>query len=380
MGGRLRFIDVFRGLAIILMLHGHTADALLSPNEKASTIFQIYTIFRGFTAPMFLFISGFAFSITTLKNADEYLKLSPKFLKRIRKFLFITSLGYFLHLPYLSLKKLLNESSFEVLSALFSSDVLQVIGISLLTLQIMLFLSKDPVKFSKISLYAGIIVFLISPFLFMFDFSNFLPLFLSQYLNTFHGSKFPLFPWMGYILFGNYIGYKFISNLKLGHAETFMSKIFKLSTLTFPVAFALEFGYEMIINSNQFLIYSSPFLSLSRLSFVMIVFYLIWKLEKAISLKFHPLQIFGMESLFAYVFHLMVIYGSPLNPTISFSALWRESLGYHHVFILFLSLAVIVFLTSYLLQMIKLQNHRTIDYLKYAIVNIVLLVFFLNPH
>lgn len=31
---RLRFIDVFRGLAIVLMLHGHTADALLSPDEK----------------------------------------------------------------------------------------------------------------------------------------------------------------------------------------------------------------------------------------------------------------------------------------------------------------------------------------------------------
>jgi uncharacterized membrane protein len=57
MNGRLRFIDVYRGLAILLMLHGHTVDAVLSPSEKMSIAFQIYTIFRGFTAPMFLFIS-----------------------------------------------------------------------------------------------------------------------------------------------------------------------------------------------------------------------------------------------------------------------------------------------------------------------------------
>ena len=187
---RLRFIDVFRGLAIVLMLHGHTADALLSPDEKTSLAFQLYTIFRGFTAPMFLFISGFAFAITTIKYVEDYLKFSQKFLKRIRKFLFITLLGYFLHLPYLSLKKTITESNFETLSVLFSSDVLQVIGISLLILQISLFLLKDAFKFSQLSLYMGIFAFLISPFLFMIDFAKFLPLPISQYLNTFNGSHF----------------------------------------------------------------------------------------------------------------------------------------------------------------------------------------------
>ncbi len=380
MGNRLKFIDVYRGLAILLMLHGHIADALLHPSEKMSLAFQIYTVFRGFTAPMFLFISGFAFSITTLKHLEEYLNPSKKFFKRIRKFLFITLLGYFLHLPHLSLKKLLTESNFETLSQLFLSDVLQVIGVSLLLMQISLFFIKDADKFSKLALYFGIFAFLISPILFTIDFAKFFPLFLSQYLNNLNGSKFPLFPWIGFILLGSYTGYKFMVESKLNRTEFFMKKIFKLSLFSFPVLFALEIIFESLLKPNQFIIYSSPFLSLSRLSFINIVFYLIWEIEKRINLKVHPLQILGMESLFAYVSHLMVVYGSPLNPFHSLSAFFGGMFSYHFVFLTFSFLLTTTFALSYLLNTVKRTKPYLVDHFKYAIASIILLVFFINPY
>lgn len=380
MSKRLRFIDVYRGLAILLMLHGHTADALLNSDEKMSLAFQIYTIFRGFTAPMFLFISGFAFSITTLKHIDEYTRFSQKFLKRLRKFLFITFLGYFLHLPYLSLKKLINETNFETLAQLFSSDVLQVIGVSLLSMQIALFFIKDKEKFAKLSFLFGIISFLISPLLFTVDFSKFLPLFIAQYLNTFHGSKFPLFPWIGYILIGAYIGYKFMIESSRGNADAFFKKIFNFAILSFPVLFASEYIFEILLNPNQFIIYSSPFLQFSRLAFVVVVFYMIWKIEKIVKLKVHPLQIYGMESLFAYVFHLMVVYGSPINPFHSFYSFLGGMLSYVHVFSMFIFLALVVFALSYALNFLKRTKNKTFAYFKYAAVSVILLVFFINPH
>ncbi len=380
MSKRLRFIDVYRGLAILLMLHGHTVDALLNPIEKMSLAFQIYTIFRGFTAPMFLFVSGFAFSITTLKHIDEYTRFSQKLLKRFRKFLFITLLGYFLHMPYLSLKKLIDESNFTTLAQLFSSDVLQAIGVSLLLMQITLFLIKDEIKFAKFSLYFGIISFLISPFIFTVDFSKFLPLFLSQYLNTFNGSKFPLFPWIGYILIGNYIGYKFLVESSRDNADAFFKKIFYISVLSFPILFASEYIFEILLNPNQLIIYSSPFLHFSRLLFIISLLYLIWKIEKVVKLKFHPLQIYGMESLFAYVFHLMVIYGSPVNPFHSLNAFYGGILNYPKVFGIFVLLAISVLAFSYALNLLKKTKKQTINYLKYATVSIILLVFFINPH
>jgi uncharacterized membrane protein len=380
MNNRLKYIDVYRGLAILLMLHGHTTDALLNPTDKMSLAYQIYTIFRGFTAPMFLFISGFAFSVSTLKHIPEYTKPSEKFFKRIRKFFFIILLGYFLHLPYLSLQKLATESNFKTLAQLFSSDVLQVIGISLLSLQIALFALKDEFKFARFVLYAGVFSFIISPFFFMVNFSKYLPLFISQYLNNFNGSNFPLFPWIGFILLGSYIGHRFMLELKLGRVEIFLNKILKLSLLIFPLSLVLEALYNILFDPSEPLIYSSPFLAISRLSFVLILFYLIWRVEKLINLKIHPLQILGVESLFAYIFHLMVVYGSPLNPTCSYSAFWGGTLSYGYVFLLFLILLFTVFSLSYLLNIAKRKNFRLFNYLKYAVITAVSLVFFINPY
>ncbi len=380
MSGRLRFIDVYRGLAILLMLHGHTADAVLSPSVKMSLAFQIYTIFRGFTAPMFLFISGFAFSITTLKHAKEYFKFSEKFIKRLRKFIFITLLGYFLHLPYLSLKKILSESDFKTLAQLFSSDVLQVIGLTLLSLQIALFLTKDESKFANLMLFSGALIFATSQIFFTIDFSKFLPLPISQYLNTFNGSKFPLFPWAGFVMFGSYLGYIYIKANKNGTLEKFFKEIAIASFVLFLIAMALQTIYEITLKPDINLIYSSPFLAISRLAFVMILFYTIWKFDAKIKLKIHPLQFLGMESLFAYVFHLMVVYGSPVNPFHSFYALLGNSLEYPIAFLLFTVLASTTFVFSYFLNRLKLKKPQTINFLKFAIVNLFLLIFIANPY
>lgn len=380
MNGRLRFIDVYRGLAILLMLHGHTADAVLSPTEKMSLAFQIYTVFRGFTAPMFLFISGFAFSITTLKRADEYFKFSKKFIKRLRKFLFITLLGYFLHLPYLSLKKILNESDFQTLAQLFSSDVLQVIGLTLLFLQITLFLIKDEAKFANLMLYLGALIFATSQIFFTIDFSKFLPLPISQYLNTFNGSKFPFFPWSGFVMFGSYLGYIYIKASKNGTTEKFFKEMSIASFALFPIATALQIIYEAILKPDTNLIYSSPFLAISRLAFVMILFCAIWEIDSKINLKIYPIQLLGMESLFAYVFHLMVVYGSPVNPFHSFYALLGNSLEYPFAFSLFVALASTTFALSYLLNFLKSKKPRAVNLLKFVIVNLFLLIFITSPY
>jgi uncharacterized membrane protein len=380
MNGRLRFIDVYRGLAILLMLHGHTADAVLSPSEKMSIAFQIYTIFRGFTAPMFLFISGFAFSITTLKYAEEYFKFSKKFIKRLRKFFFITLLGYFLHLPYLSLKKILNETDSQTLAQLFSSDVLQVIGLTLLFLQIALFLIKDEAKFANLMLYLGASIFALSQIFFTIDFSKFLPLPISQYLNTFNGSKFPFFPWSGFVMFGSYLGYIYIKASKNGTVEKFFKEMSIASLALFPIAIALQIIYEATLKPDINLIYSSPFLAISRLAFVMTLFCAIWKIDAKMKLKVHPLQFLGMESLFAYVFHLMVVYGSPVNPFHSYYALIGNSLEYPFAFLLFILLAIATFVLSYFLNHLKLKKPQTINFLKFAIANLFLLIFIANPH
>jgi hypothetical protein len=152
------------------------------------------------------------------------------------------------------------------------------------------------------------------------------------------------------------------------------------SLALFPIAIALQIIYEATLKPDINLIYSSPFLAISRLAFVMTLFCAIWKIDAKMKLKVHPLQFLGMESLFAYVFHLMVVYGSPVNPFHSYYALIGNSLEYPFAFLLFILLAIATFVLSYFLNHLKLKKPQTINFLKFAIANLFLIIFIANPY
>src|SRR5512138_3001569 len=91
---RYLFIDLLRFTAVIVMLQGHTFDALLSPRVKQASLFYIHDFFHGFVAPMFLFASGVAFGVSTMKKWDVHRHLSRPVMKRIGRFIGLVIIGY----------------------------------------------------------------------------------------------------------------------------------------------------------------------------------------------------------------------------------------------------------------------------------------------
>ena len=65
---RVIFIDLARTLAVVLMLYGHTVSALLAPEFRAGTWYDVWQFQRGLTSCLFLLLSGFAFSIATARR------------------------------------------------------------------------------------------------------------------------------------------------------------------------------------------------------------------------------------------------------------------------------------------------------------------------
>jgi acyltransferase len=57
---RVEFLDLLRGIAVVIMVMGHSIDAVLSAAVRSSELFRAYNSLRGFTAPIFLFIAGFS--------------------------------------------------------------------------------------------------------------------------------------------------------------------------------------------------------------------------------------------------------------------------------------------------------------------------------
>ncbi|MEO0226417.1 MAG: heparan-alpha-glucosaminide N-acetyltransferase domain-containing protein, partial [candidate division WOR-3 bacterium] len=102
---RIASLDLLKAYGILMMVQGHTLDAILNSTAKATGIYHFLTYLRGFTAPVFLFAAGIGFMISLSRRKDD----APlkNLLIRLRHLIPIIAFGYFLHLPFFSLYKLL---------------------------------------------------------------------------------------------------------------------------------------------------------------------------------------------------------------------------------------------------------------------------------
>jgi len=149
---------------------------------------------------MFFTLSGVSFTLSSLKYWDLYTELSPKFLRRVRRFAFFVLLGYVMHLPV----KSFHDFRYMDLAAWqgwLQVDVLQCIGVTLIFLQLLMWVAGSPERFAKLAAGAGAFVVLLAPVSWALHWTKFLPLTAASYLTSQTGSLFPLFPWSGYVLF-----------------------------------------------------------------------------------------------------------------------------------------------------------------------------------
>lgn len=70
---RLKFIDMARSVAILLMLEGHFVDdsLIMEARDPNSFVYSAWHFMRSFTAPMFLTVTGLIFVYLLLKNRDQ---------------------------------------------------------------------------------------------------------------------------------------------------------------------------------------------------------------------------------------------------------------------------------------------------------------------
>ena len=142
---RVIFIDLARAIAVVMMMYGHTVSALLDKTYQAGTWFDVWTFQRGLTSSLFLFLSGFAFSIATMRHWPVHTWLSPAVLKRARRFALFILLGYALHFPVRHFAELASVDE-ERWRTFLAVDVLQLVGVTLIGLQVLVLLVAEPAR------------------------------------------------------------------------------------------------------------------------------------------------------------------------------------------------------------------------------------------
>ncbi len=302
---RYIFVDLLRGWALLVMIEVHIFNVMLMPSLKETAWFTILNFINGLVAPSFLFISGFAFAISTRGKSDELRKFNYAFWKKIGRISLIILAGYSLHLPILSLRRLMNFYSREVIIKFYNVDILQCIGFGLLLLVLLRLVIKKEKIYNYVLLTLAVLVVVLTPLFWKVNFAGFMPIALANYFNTMNGSYFPLFPWLGFLLAGA-ITCKFYLDARENNRErNFVNLIMGAGVI---IGLSGHFLLSDFVNLPSLSISPQPIFFFQRLGYVIFLLGLCWHYAELRQTKASFVLDVGRESLLVYWLHLQIIY------------------------------------------------------------------------
>ena len=346
------FIDFYRTAVILLMLEGHVVRALLAPYLRQMWLFQQHEFIHGMSAPAFLFGAGMTFVISTRKRWIEYHHWGQPLAWRTGRFLVIISLGLMLHLPFFSFRKIVLDGTTADVLQLFQCDVLACIGIGLLSLHALLFFFRNEKHFYGLVLATILAICFLTPYAWDFDALRALPLPVAQLVNSDHGSPFPLFPYLGFLYAGVIVSWEFLAAVRHGRQKLFMLRLALLGASLVAAGMLFD-ALPVHLYPHYNFWYTSPNYFLIRAGALMVGLAGCWYASTKISHPRYWYTVLGRESLFVYVLHLILLYGTSMNPELNVVATIGDNLhvaGAAGVFTLF---ALLIFAVTLLWNALK---------------------------
>jgi hypothetical protein len=357
---RYFFLDMLRALAVAEMIHGHSLDALLDTGLRGSAFFINWTYVRGYTAPLFLFAAGFAFAVATLPHMKEYSVFSKGLLRRIQRLFYVIIIGYFLHLPFFSLRKTILSIGTQAWDDLLRVDILRCIGVTVLFLQAWQFLRpKKAVTWVVIGLLT-LALPILTPCVNNSELVLGLPAFIRYY---FVNSNFPLFYYSSFLFLGFLLGYLFTNK--------------KDRWLPYALIIALALiVIAQIFRHAGIAVSLRDFMSKGG---VIVLFTVLLQRGEALWRRMpSAVQYFGRESLVVYVVHLMIVYGSVINKGLV--AHWGQVLSYGELYFFVIWLMIAMALVTYVWHKLKREHTPVANWFRSTLFWSLLILFLLKPY
>lgn len=379
-GSRVGYVDLLRGLAVIVMIQTHVFNATLLPAVMESWHFAVIKFVDGLVAPSFLFASGLAYAITTRRKIDDYLAFGWPLFRQFGRLLLILLIGYVLHIPRFNYHHLIYEAGAEAWEKFWQADVLHCIAVSLLAMQVLLLVLRSEKRLYRVVFGMTIGVCIFTPLMWGVNWRNFLPLPVASYLNGMYDSLFPLFPWSFFLFAGAWTGHAYVEARSRGAAggEQAMMKRAALAGLSMIV---VSFPLHPLAGS-LYAVYDywhvSPSFLLLRLGLVLLLCGALFLYERRRG--FSPSSVvglFGRESLIVYVTHLTLLYGEFGGK--SLARRFGGSFGYWEALLGALLLVGLMFLLARVWGKIKRGSVSVKYAVEGAVITIIGLFFFFGP-
>jgi len=319
---RLKFIDMARSFAILLMLEGHFIEHTFKDfkpmialvKEKGTSgyiLFDWWYFMKGFTAPLFFVVTGVVFVYLLARNKEAGFAKNPRVQKGFRRALELLFWGYMLQL---NIRHITNTFNHEF-PWLYAFHVLQSIGIGIIFLLFIFGLYKLIHK-GPLYLYyfiAGSAIFCLYPSMKYVSDGVYFPTNAPQVVqNIIHGPKsvFAIIPWMAFTLYGGMVGALIIRFQdyvkKYWFSLIFISVGAILNGFGRPIGIFLDDSLEMI--NIDLLLVGNAWLY-GRMGQVFIALGILMLVDRWIDFKGELFLKIGQNTLPIYIIHVVILYG-----------------------------------------------------------------------
>jgi len=198
---RLETYDWMRGLACVLMFQTHCYDAWLAPAARGGKFFMWSQLIGSLPAPLFLFLTGIS-AVLLGKKVSAGGSPQKAAARLVRRGFEIWGLGMLFRL-----QEYLIAFPWAPWTDLLRVDVLNCIGVSLVLVGLVLYVSPSWPRLAIHSALAAASISVLSPLVWNHHFTS-LPWFVASYLNGVHNQGkplpwlFPIFPWTAFAFAG----------------------------------------------------------------------------------------------------------------------------------------------------------------------------------
>lgn len=300
---RQRWVDAFRGLAVVGMIWVHAANTFLTEELRRQEGFVAAGFFHGLIAPAFFWIAGYVRGVRAAGGRPGW--------HAVRRLLMVMALGYSLRFPFWPL---LNSTfTAEHWQEMVKVDVLQTLAFTgLLMVAVERWIRNTAQRRVIIAVLAAAFVLGQTPAV---DWSTGW-LALDAWLSRESGSLFPLFPWVAFGLAGWLCG------------DAISWSVRRFSSIQMGAAVALAaVSAGWVLPRMGWLTASTAFFW-QRLGWVMALALLVWAMMRTLHEQGRVnrvLMLAGKESLVIYLVHLWLIHAVPLL-TMSLEQRWKGEL------------------------------------------------------
>ena len=303
--GRRVYIDWARGLAVLLMIEAHTADAWTRAADRHSAAFGRALVLGGFAAPLFLWLAGLGVALSAARLARTGGTRGAVVRAICRRGLEIFVLAFLFRLQAF----IVTPGSYPV--TIFRVDILNVMGPAIVAAGLLWALGTNT---RTLVLWYGTVaaaVALLTPIVRTAAFVDILPLWFQWYLKPAGDlTAFTLFPWIGFVFAGAACGVILATTDNPG-AERRAQFAFALAGLVLVALGQFLSRRPSIYEQSQFWT-SSPTWFAIRSGILMIAVALLHATSEIASywnLAWRSLERFGRSSLFVYWIHVELVYG-----------------------------------------------------------------------